>query len=234
MLSPDESKEALTRLFRRQQVADIDTVFRVLKTTSKMSAFRRLSALGAKRSSAEMEALGYLTSYSHNGRYYTLAEVPDFDGDGFWRFQGICFSRHGTLHATVEQLVQVSHAGHTHPELAVKLQVRVHNTLLDLYQKGRIGRELLQTLYLYVSVDVPLAATQLARRIKLNETVRPLTLPAVQPLIVIEILLEVIRGARIVIDPGTVRERLRSRSVDVSLEEIEMVYRAHGLKKTQD
>jgi hypothetical protein len=230
LLSPEESKEALTRLFRRQQVADLDTVYRVLKTTSKMTVFRRLSALG------------YLTSYNQNGRYYTLADVPEFDADGLWRFQGIFFSRHGSLRATVEQLVQVSQAGQTHPELAAKLQVRVHNTLLQLFHQGRIGRALLESLhlYLYLSTDVPVAEGQVAQRRQLEEApvlkeapVKPMP-QRMNPAVLIEILLEVIRGARIVVDPATVRQRLRTRSVDVSQEDIETVYRTYGLKKTPD
>lgn len=220
MLSPGDSKEALTKLFKRSQVADLDTLFDTLKTTSRMSVFRRLSLLG------------YLTSYSHNGRYYTLSDVPAFDADGLWRFQGICFSRHGSLRATVENLVHVSEAGRTHPELTLLLQVRVHNTLLDLVRAGRIGRELLGSLYVYVSADGQVCATQLVRRRACIEVGSTVPSPRIRSSLVVEVLLEVVQGAQRIPDPATVRDRLEARAVNVTLEQVDGVYQTYGLKKT--
>ena len=116
MLAPEPSRQALTRLFQRQSVADLATLSTALKTSSRMSVFRRLSTLE------------YLSSYSHAGRYYTLRDIPQFDQDGLWQYQAVGFSRDGSLKATVERLVEQSEAGRTHPELHTRLQVRVHNT----------------------------------------------------------------------------------------------------------
>ena len=139
MLGPEQSCQALTRLFQRQSIADLATLSDALETSSRMSVFRRLSALG------------YLSSYSHDGRFYTLRNIPPFDQDGLWCYQGVGFSRDGSLKATVERLVEQSDAGRTHPELHVRLQVRVHNTLLDLVEGRHIGRETVRGHYLYVS-----------------------------------------------------------------------------------
>jgi hypothetical protein len=78
----------------------------------------------------DLTALGYRSSYTHTGRYYTLVSVPTFDADGLWRYQGIGFSRDGTLKAKVQRLVETSDAGRTHNELHLRLGVRVHNLLL--------------------------------------------------------------------------------------------------------
>ncbi|MBI3935385.1 MAG: hypothetical protein HY323_00265 [Betaproteobacteria bacterium] len=220
MLSPEESRKALVKLFQRQPVADLDTLLDVLNTTSRMSVFRRLSLLG------------YLTSYSHNGRYYTLANVPEFDAEGLWRCQGICFSRQGSLKATVEDLVHVAKAGRTHAELSVRLQVRVHNALLELVRQGRIGRELLGALYLYVSADPEAALAQVARREELEAAETGIQTAPLSVSLIVEVLVEVIHGAQVISDPSTVCERLNSRSVSVTLEQVEDVYRVYGLKKT--
>ena len=42
-----------------------------------------------------------INSYNHNGRYYTLPEVPEFDTHGLWRYRDIRFSQHGNLTDTV-------------------------------------------------------------------------------------------------------------------------------------
>lgn len=220
MLSPEESRKALLKLFQRHPIADLDTLFGVLETTSRMSVFRRLSPLG------------YLTSYSHNGRYYTLADIPDFDADGLWRHRGACFSRRGSLKATVEHLVHVAEAGRTHAELRVRLQVRVHNTLLGLVRHGRIGREHFGALYLYVHADPEAAMAQLARRQELETAETRVQEAPLTVALIIEVLVEVINGAEVIPDPGTVSERLGARSVSVTSEQVEDVYRTYGLKKT--
>ncbi len=220
MLSPEDSREALSKLFRRLQVVDLKRIGETLQTTSRMSIFRRLSLLG------------YVTSYSHTGRYYTLADVPEFDADGLWQHQGVYFSRHGSVKATVERLVQVAEAGRTHEELSLVLRVRVHNALLFLVRQGRIGRETLGALYLYVSADHQVALAQVARRQAQEKALPAVRVAEMNPSLVIEVLLEVIHGARMVPDPGVVRARLAVRSVTVAIEQVEDIFQTYGLKKT--
>lgn len=87
----------------------------------------------------DLKVIGHLYSCNHAGRFYTLTDVPQFDADGLWQYQGVFFSRHGTLKATVGHLVQTADAGRTHHELQELLCVRVHNTLLDLVRRNEIA-----------------------------------------------------------------------------------------------
>lgn len=219
MLSPEDSREALLKLFRRQRVVDLNRLGDALQTTSRMSIFRRLSLVG------------YITSYSHTGRYYTLADVPEFDADGLWQHQGVYFSRHGSVKATVELLVQVAEAGRTHEELSLLLRVRVHNALLFLVRQGRIGRKTLGALYLYVSADDQIALAQVARRQAQQNELPSIRVGEMSPTLIIEVLLEVIHGARVVPDPNVVRARLATRSASVALEQVEDIFQTYGLKK---
>jgi hypothetical protein len=219
MLTPTDSIEALAALFRSHSVADLATLCATLETESRMSVFRRLSAVG------------YLSSYSHAGRFYTLSDIPTFDPDGLWCYQGICFSRHGSLKSTVSHMVQNAEAGSTHHELHVRLRVRVHNTLLDLIQEKRIGREPLAGQYLYVSADAGRAGSQLAlrRRQLENASGAAVEVPAS---VVIEVLLDLVRGAGVRLDAGRVAERLSVRGIAVTADEVESIFRHHGVKKT--
>jgi len=53
----------------------------------------------------KLKQLGYHASYTHRGRFYTLAEIARFDDRGLWSHETVWFSRHGTLVATVEAFV---------------------------------------------------------------------------------------------------------------------------------
>ena len=157
MLPPQESRRALQRLFGKKRIVTLEVLFKVLRTRSRMSVFRRLSMLG------------YITSYSHAGSYYSIEDVPEFDEDGLWHHQGVSFSCYGSLKKTVEHLVIESESGRTHPELELRLHVRVHNTLLDLVEEKRIGRRHVAKHYLYVSSNRRKARAQIARRKEENE-----------------------------------------------------------------
>jgi len=220
MLSPEESRRALLRLFEKRPVVTLEPLFRTLRTRSRMSVFRRLSTIG------------YLTSYSHAGRYYTLRDVPHFDQEGLWHHQGVSFSRYGSLKKTVEHIVNDSEAGRTHRELEASLRVRVHNTLLDLVEEDLIGRVEFDLHFLYVSVKRRKAKAQVRRR---KEDVQSTPMerhekPA--PAIVIEILLEIIHGAKVDPDPSAIVARLASRGVSVTVAQVKALIEEHGLKKT--
>jgi len=219
MLAPEPSRHALIRLFQRQSVVDLTTLLAALKTSSRMSVFRRLSALG------------YLSSYSHAGRYYTLRDIPQFDPDGLWQYQGVCFSRDGSLKATVERLVEQSEAGRTHPELHARLRLRVHNTLLDLVEGRRIGRETWRGHYLYLSANPARAQSQLSLRQQQLAELRP-PLPEPPTAVVIEILLELVHSARVQPDADPVAERLAARGLPVTVDQVQAIFSRYELKKT--
>jgi len=156
MLSPDVSEEALRRLFRRQPVAKLSDLFRVLETRSRMSVFRRL------------QLLDYLSSFTHGGRYYTLTDVAQFDQWGLWFHRSVGFSRAGTLKATVVELVDGSSAGMSPKELLALLKLQVpnslYNTLHELVDSGRVRRMKLAGLRLYLGTEAKRAEQQLEQR----------------------------------------------------------------------
>jgi hypothetical protein len=217
MLNLEDSIQALTALFRRHPIADLDTLLTTLETQSRMSVFRRLSVIG------------YLTSCTHAGRFYTLRSIPTFDREDLWCYEGICFSRHGTLKATVIHLVEQSDSGRTQHELQVRLRIRVHNTLLDLVRQKRIGRELWGGQYLYVSGYKERASAQLALR---RTWVDSGTALEVATSAVIDVLLDLVRSAGMQVDAMSVSERLGARGVVVTPEQVEEILSRHGVKKT--
>ncbi len=222
MLTKEAAAKALQRLFRRQRVVDLDTLYRRLKTRSRMSVFRRL------------KELGYLSSYSHAGRYYTLADIPRFDEQGLWFYQGIGFSQAGTLKSTVVHLVDIARAGHAHPELQQLLRVRVQNTLLGLLQEARIDRQRIDRMYVYISVQSDRAVEQISvrrERLAAAQGERP-PLP---PSTIIELLIEAIQAGQVQVAPVELAKRLEARGLAVTAQEVEDVFVCSGVdpgKKT--
>jgi len=208
--------QQLRQMFRRQKVVDMEALTAVVALRSRRSLFRDLAALG------------YLTSYTHTGRYYTLRDVPNFDEHGLWLFNDIGFSRAGTLKSTLVVEVERSPAGRTHAELQQLLRVRVHNTLLLLVQQARLARQLFAGVHLYVSADTARAVGQVAGRQELarqsDEAARPI--PAEQT---IEILVETLRFAPRLPAAAVVAERLAARGLHLLERDVEQVFATYGL-----
>ena len=215
----DSAPDVLRRLFRKQQIADLDHLCRALGTGSRMTVFRRLSAVG------------YRSSYSHGGRYYTLCDTPVFDADGLWQYRSVLFSRDGTLTRTLVRLVEQAEAGQFHRELQLRVHLRVHNALTDLVACHRLARTLVAGEYLYTSAVAQRAAAQLARRTELGRNLVVAVGGELTPAVVIEVLAEVIRGVSVEVDAAQIAERLGARGFVVTPAQIVEICQRHGVGK---
>jgi hypothetical protein len=228
----NEQRSALERAFRGKPVAQLKELQQVLGTSGR-TVLRAL------------QRTGYLTSYSHAGKFYTLLHIPAFDERGLWFHGEARFSKHGTLRRTVVVLVTEAPAGHTHEELAIILGLKVHDTLLSLVETDEINRVRLDVAYLYVAADPTVASAQLSVR----ETMTPASAPTPPPKTetaapaagapqqldsarVVDVLVAVIHTPKD--DARTIAARLRAAGLMVADEQVEAVFEQYGLpgKKT--
>jgi hypothetical protein len=133
-------------------MATLDALKRWLRTSSTMTVFRRL------------KALRYRTSYSHRGKYYTLADLPRFDEQGLWCCRGVWFSRDGNLLVTARRFVEEADAGLTASELEALLAVQVKEPLLELVRRKQLDREKRAREYVYFSGEAGRRREQQLRR----------------------------------------------------------------------
>jgi len=129
----------LRTLLRRRKIATMEELKDALQTPVDMTVFRKL------------KTLGYRTSYSHGGGFYTLEEIVQFDELGLWSHRDVHFSEHGRLLATLVAFVEESDAGYFVPELETVVHVGVKDALLKLVRQRRVAREKVTGRYLYCS-----------------------------------------------------------------------------------
>ncbi len=144
--------DRLVELFRRCKIATMAELKEALGTQVDVTVFRTL------------KELGYRTSYSHRGGYYTLNDITLFNDLGLWSFRSVWFSRQGTLVKTCEAFVTGSEAGYFAEELDNVLHVETKAALLNLFREGRVGREEISGRYLYCSADLGAREHQVAVR----------------------------------------------------------------------
>lgn len=152
MRPPTFDPKPLRQHLQRHKIATLDELKTALGTPADLTVFRKL------------KPLGYRTSYTHRGRYYTLNAIARFDNDGLWSQEGVWFSRQGTLLATAEHFVRHSPQGLFAHELADALHVEVHDALHQLVQTERLRRIETGGLYLYTAPEGSTHRLQLSSR----------------------------------------------------------------------
>ena len=195
-----KASQVLRRRFIRHPIAKLGELCRTLRVSGR-TVFRLLSKIG------------YHSSYSHAGRFYTLTGIPCFGKWGLWFYNGVGFSGHGTLRKTVIFLVEEAPAGHTHQELEAILNLRVHDTLRALVNEKCIARREVDAIYVYVSAEPSTAKKQLEKRRKLSvpTSVQPTPTAAPDAARIIEVLLAVIQRPEA--DAVRIAARLRAQGI---------------------
>jgi hypothetical protein len=150
------SPKPLLSTFREKKVMNLAQIKNALGTQSTMTVFRKL------------KQLSYLSSYSHRGKYYSLKDIAQFNEKGLWFFQAVRFSKFGTLMDTSKVFVDISEVGYAARELEDELEVDVQETLLRLYKDGKLLREKISGVYIYVSTDAAIRQRQLLLRSKIE------------------------------------------------------------------
>jgi hypothetical protein len=165
-------------------------------------------------------------SYNHNGRYYTLPDVPAFDVNGLWRWRGVFFSQYGNLKQTVIELVRRAQAGLDAGEMRSLLGLDPRSFLSAFANHPRLRREKAQGRFVYYCADPSVYAEQQQRR-GLSAKGRQPT-----PFEAIAILVEKIKHPAL--SDEALSRRLRKQKLSVEPETIENLFVRHGLavKKT--
>ena len=170
--------------------------------------------------------VGYYSSFSHNGAWYTLRSIPRFEKNGLWFYRDIGFSRAGSLTKTLITLVTKSPAGMSAEMLGETLQCRCHGVLVNLWRKGNIQRQKIGRRQIYFAADLHKAegqrqawSAQHPPRVRFSAEMAVL------------VLAEFIRS------PDSSFEQLaekisQSKKVTVRPEQIEHLFDQHSLKKT--
>jgi hypothetical protein len=144
--------DVVRSFLQRHKIATLTELKHAMGTPATMTVFRQLATLG------------YRTSYSHRGKYYTLEDIPRFDDRGLWSCEHVWFSRDGNLLATAQRFVEEALSGCTARELQGLLSVSVKEPLLQLYRRRRLYREDIGGTYVYFAMEQGLRREQRLRR----------------------------------------------------------------------
>lgn len=100
-----------------------------------------------------LKKLGYYSSFTHNGKWYTLEHIPEFDENGIWFYQDIGFSIRRNLTATIVYLVENSVKGLTASDLSSILSSSCPPILNKMHQDRKVNRVKISRGFVYISMN---------------------------------------------------------------------------------
>lgn len=148
--------ETLREFFKVNIIATMKQLKAALGTAVDMTVYRKL------------RLLSYLSSYSHQGKYYTLNELVRFDRLGLCKHQHARFSKYGTLINTAQALISLAEKGYSLSELRQVVGCEVKETLLALVRQRRIHREVIDGQFVYFAASPEMQRKQHLARLKVQ------------------------------------------------------------------
>lgn len=207
----------LVEIFMKHIVMSMDELIKHTNV-SKITIRRRL------------DEIGYVTSYNHNGMYYTLLKLAKFDESGLWEHKGIRFFKDGGLQELIISQINTSGKGYTSEEINTQLGTRVSNQLRALTRKNLIQRKKYSDFYVYYSINENIRKRQVSLREK------DINLPSTDEETqtsdekkTIKILHEVIKDPSI--SPEKMGELLRENGFKISDSFIKQVFSKYEIQK---
>jgi len=199
---------------------------RKVVTIDLLSSFLNSSIKTARRRLKLWEAY---TSYNKNGRFYTLPDIPEFDGNGLWAYRSVRFSKYGNLKQTAIELIRLSKAGLDAAEMSDLLGIPVRSFLSALQKHTDTRREKIQGRFVYFSAVEQEFIEQKNHRVAMTRITQ---LPKDTEAILI--LVETIKNPYL--DAEALSVRLKEKNCIVTPKSIMNLFTYHGLtvKKTPE
>jgi hypothetical protein len=177
-----------------------------------------------------LKQIGYFRSYTHNGKWYTLRDSPQFNRDGLWHYKNISFSKYGSLIATIVHLVARSPSGLSARDLGQKLEHPCHALLTILYKNQVLDRVPVAGEFRYLTTE-----EQTNRRQRAQAALSPPSTPAasLSTQAAVWVLVEYIKNSTLSFEQLAARLQ-QQRQLTVSPEAIRQFFQEHDLKKTPE
>ena len=171
-----------------------------------------------------------IRSYDHNGRYFSLERLAEFNSYGIWEYSNIHFSKFGNLKNTLIAVINNSTQGMDASQIRDVLGIDTRSFLYQYKDVSSLKREKLDGSYVYFSSEPGKFTEQLSRR-KLNmEAISP---PPLKDIIAINVLVAAIKHPNFTTEG--LSKHLHKLGIRVKPKAIQDFFKFYGIeKKTPD
>ncbi len=171
-----------------------------------------------------------IRSYDHNGCYFSLERLAEFNSYGIWEYNNIHFSKFGNLKNTLVAIINNSTEGMDASQIRDVLGVDTRSFLHQYKDVSGIKREKLGGNYVYFSSDQGKFPEQLSRR---KQNMEALVHPPLKGTVAINVLVATIKHPNFTVEE--ISQYLHKLGTKVKPKAIQDFLGFYGIeKKTSD
>lgn len=132
--------ETIERIIRKYKIQSFVTIL------SKMDC----SSITLRR---DIKAIGGTTSYTHRGKYITLADIPVFNENGIWFYKKVGFTKFKNSLDLIVNVINTKE-GITKENIEEILKIKISKQIQILLKQNRLHRVKLGAKYFYLSEEL--------------------------------------------------------------------------------
>ena len=102
----------------------------------------------------DLHQINCITSYTHQGRFVTLNDIPVYNDFGIWFYQGIGFTKYRNSLDLIIQLINSSKEGFTREQLQEILKIQIFQQIQTLLNRHELHRVKVGKKYVYISEEL--------------------------------------------------------------------------------
>ncbi|MCP4763114.1 MAG: hypothetical protein GY870_15160, partial [archaeon] len=81
-----------------------------------------------------------ITSYTHQGRFITLKDIPQFDNNGIWFYRKVGFTKYKNSLELIVHLINNSREGLSREQIQEILKIQIYQQIQTLLKRNELYR----------------------------------------------------------------------------------------------
>jgi hypothetical protein len=137
---------------QHQRLETIERIIRKYKIQSFVTILSKMdcSSITLRR---DIKAIGGTTSYTHRGKYITLADIPVFNENGIWFYKKVGFTKFKNSLDLIVNIINTKE-GITKENIEEILKIKISKQIQILLKQNRLHRVKLGAKYFYLSEEL--------------------------------------------------------------------------------
>jgi hypothetical protein len=95
-----------------------------------------------------------ITSYTHQGRFITLKDIPKFDNNGIWFYRKVGFTKYKNSLELIVHLINNTREGLSREQIQEILKIQIYQQIQTLLKRNELYRSKVGNKYIYLPEEL--------------------------------------------------------------------------------
>jgi DeoR/GlpR family transcriptional regulator of sugar metabolism len=102
----------------------------------------------------DIRRINGITSYTHQGRFITLKDIPEFDNNGIWFYRKVGFTKYKNSLELIVHLINNSREGLSREQIQEILKIQIYQQIQTLLKRNELFRIKIGNKYIYLPEEL--------------------------------------------------------------------------------